>query len=86
MDDCDGRYCTDEACRKNSTYYKTTTETHCLTCQHIGRYHAELQSNFDRFMYWIIGRGTTGCTVGTWCNCTKYLPNDNLLYLEELSK
>lgn len=87
MDDCDGYMCNDPACREKRIHNnKTPHETHCLGCMHVGKYHAELQDRFSKFMYWLFMGRTTGCTVGSWCKCSKYIQNDNLLYLEELSK
>ena len=87
MDDCDGRYCYDENCGGKLNFnYKTSDESYCLTCHHQGKYHAELQSRFDRLMYLLIFGRRTGCTTGKWCKCPMYKPNDNLVYLEELVK
>lgn len=71
----------DDACARG---YKTKSRTFCIKCLHGGEYHAILQDRFSRFLYWLFG--VKGCTVGHWCKCSKYVPNDNLKFLEELDE
>jgi hypothetical protein len=60
--------------------YKTSDGLYCLTCRHAGEEHAVMQDVFSRFMHRFLG--IKGCAVGPWCKCQKFVPNDNLRYLE----
>jgi hypothetical protein len=64
--------------------YRTSEGLYCLTCHHTGEDHVVMQDWFSRVMYRIVG--ISGCAVGPWCKCKRFVPNDNLKYLEELVK
>lgn len=52
----------------------------CKTCSHGVDYHAV--GKFAKMISYFLTGTYSKCMVGPWCKCVKFVPNDNLRYLE----
>jgi hypothetical protein len=64
--------------------YKTRDEVYCVTCCHGAEYHTIMMDRISKFIFKLLG--LKSCTVGNWCECTHFVPSDNLKFLEELDE
>lgn len=56
------------------------SEPSCKLCLHEASFHAENMDFLNKNLFKFIG--IPGCTVGPWCQCKKFIIEDNLKYLE----